>query len=525
MKRLYHILFIVLIILTLVIILAIIAIPIMENRVESQLTQMLQSEFPSGEVDIRDLDVDLIAGNFDIAELTISDSAQHIDRIHISGLAANGVQWYKSYKKNKAFAQDIYVRDAYVSLFTRSTSMDFTPLLDSCAQYLKINEFAIDGFQYRLLGATGKPIQAVKKGKLSLFFHDRNIRHFIDSKATGEGLLFTFPGENYKLRIDSMKLNSEIKQLSLRGIGLQPVPLDTSAGTRDNASLYSYNFYSPKFKVEGFDLADIVSDSLISVKKISVRNPRIIIQRDSTEKLDSSTVKMLPQAHLRKLIWDIDIDTVQVTSALISYRAINQFTGKPGKLNFEETYMTLTDLTNDSSRIADDPIMSLKFNSVFMGEGELEGTMRFDLMDETSPYYLDFTLGDMEISSATSLTIPIGNLQIVNGRNLAMLVKMTGDKKQMTGTMSFAYVDLQVDMLHSDKLRTRDKIRAWINNTIYVKEKNIKENKGFRKGYIAHERNPQESFMHNLWDAIEMGIATTVLGNRQSVMEAASPEE
>lgn len=515
MKRLYYILFIVLIVLTVLILLVAIGLPILENKIESGIVHRIHAYLPDSEIQVEELDVDVISGNLDIKRLVIKDSSLNNGIIEVHGLDIDGMDWYSSNKKSKLIAQNIYVADIRVKQIGNKPGASEYSWRDSLIKYIKINTITFPGFSYTLLNPAGEEVLSVSEGKAQIQFERKSINRILDGYVTLDNLYYKSATGKYVFKTDSLYLDVSEKKIELREIQVLPQFTLKEFTSRKKGKRLRYLVKIPLLRISGVEFQKYFMDRTIDISRVLADKAKLVVYENAAIPRDVNRQIPLPHEFLYNMKNSFTIDTTRVRSAFIKYENISPDSTRNGYVNFNRTSFTAYNVTNDSAQVAGNPTATVDFISYLMNRGELKGTMKFDLEKRKYPYSFKCHLGEMDINDINTITIPILSMKILSGHVLGVDVEMKADIDKFKGNLAFSYYNLDVAVIDRDK-NTKKKVLSWIANAIFIKDDNVRGNKSFRMGVISYQRVPYQSFFKNLWEAIETGFATSILGRHRT---------
>ncbi len=512
MQRLYHILFFFLIALTLAIIAAFIYMPIVEGKIKTQLTQMLESEFPDASFSIQGMGVHLVTGDFIINKFQLKDSSQHIGNVSLNGLLINNVSWSKLLRKRRLNAQEIRVENVDLIINSADSKFFQSEYIDSLKQRFDFHDLNIKKLNFEVNDTINDVAIKIKDAATRLSFKNMN-PDIIDGFITIDSTYFKGKKGYYAYNSGSIKLDVAENSLKMENIKMEPQYPIGSFSRRQGKRVLRQFLQIPQAELFGFDFREFMLKGNFLVQRMELQDLVYRAFENPIMPIDSSARKLLPQERLLLIDRNIIIDTIQVKSGYYRYTTVNQEREEPGYITFDNTFISLYNVTNDSIAIGENAVMKMDFLCNFMNAARLTGSAAFNLKDKKYPYSIRCYLGEMDIAVANTVGIPVMNLNLVGGRNIGLDLNITADKSRFSGSADFSYDGLQVNTKKRNG-SSGELMIQWLVNNVLIKKKNIKGEMEYRAGEIAYERKGYLSFMKNFWKATETGLANSILGQK-----------
>lgn len=217
------------------------------------------------------------------------------------------------------------------------------------------------------------------------------------------------------------------------------------------------------------------------------------------------------------LPFTLQLDTLQINDFDISYTELNPKSTNTGTLYFNKINATLTNITNDSQRIAKNPFAKLTANAVFLKQAPMTAVFKFNLANyKNGDFTLDVTMGALTSSILNKITIPLALLKLNSLHVKKLEVNMKGDNYRGTGIVKLVYSDLNITALKNtdDALKKRG-LLSLVANLFVIKKDNPINGKPLRVEKAAFKRDPNKSFFNLVWKTIFTGAAQTVGYNKK----------
>src|SRR5690606_29029185 len=128
-----------------------------------------------------------------------------------------------------------------------------------------------------------------------------------------------------------------------------------------------------------------------------------------------------PHQQILKLAWNIGVDTVAIGNTNIVYEELSKVTQQRGKISFNNTDITLYNVTNDSIRLSQSPHLTADIRSKFMNAAPLNVHFDFDMSSDIGAFQYRGKLGAMNGRVLNQVLKPLAQIEITTAdiRSLA----------------------------------------------------------------------------------------------------------
>lgn len=243
-----------------------------------------------------------------------------------------------------------------------------------------------------------------------------------------------------------------------------------------------------------------------TARKVILDNVKADIYRNKLVK-DNPTEKKLYSRMLRELSFKLDVDTLQIKNAAVTYEEVQEKTEETGKVFFENLSVLGRNITNIDLDSEDFPETQFHFQSQFMGVAPLTVDWNFKVNDPQDRFRIR--------GKSTGITDDAINNFFVAGMNMeakgdpikTLDFDFTGDGETAHGTFHMIYDNLKIDVLKKNK-RERNNIFSAIAN-LFVSHKNESNEDSVDVEDV--ERDKKRSFWNYLWNSVLTGLKETML--------------
>lgn len=262
-----------------------------------------------------------------------------------------------------------------------------------------------------------------------------------------------------------------------------------------------------KGKMQGLDWFSLLTKENLVAKKFFLDSCLIEIYEDSRLPVDETRYKSLYPEKLLQATIGISVDTVQFTQGELTYEMRPD---KPdptlGYLKFLDLNATIANITNDSDRIATQPLLRTKVNTRVNGESELKAYFTFDLSDPNYAYSYSGDMHGFDLTQFNTILMETSKMKIAEGKMQHLAFQVEADKQLSQGEMRIDYSGLKIEWQEE-----HNKLAA-LAQKVLMREQNPK-NDNYRVGQIYHIREPYRSFWNSYLKSLLSGLNSTAMPN------------
>lgn len=325
------------------------------------------------------------------------------------------------------------------------------------------------------------------------------------------GIQYTFQNKENQLRLDTFYLNTTKR--FIRTTGLQLIP---QLPQSDYAELSQTHSDWTKIQTSttiwsGIDFTAFMKERSIVIDTITIQHAEInsyknrqIAQPQREKQLLNQTLRHLPIA--------LDIRCIQFGPLDVVYQELTPEGVQPGKV-------TVTNLTGECLGLSNRPAQNQSFLTIrstgkLMGLANLQTTINFSLQDTSEQFTVNGQLGSLAMNQLNTLTEPLANLSIQNGRIDSMIFNITGNKHSSAVDLKLLYNDLEIELIkdHDGQIRQRRLLSEAINDWILYSSN--PQYGRTRIGTGSTDRDPYKSQFNYLWKSLWPGLKSMLIKHR-----------
>lgn len=440
----------------------------------------------------------------------------------IPSLSMNGFDIDNAYRNDQYFFESILVEKPVFLLYNNAKdSMQLNPFKVNL--YPHFESFA-DIFTTKNLKVNDADLTIFKNGQKKvqekITFDLTNFR--IDNKPSA-GFLhstdFSFKIQNTK-RQDAKKLYQFI-------IGSSEYSSVNNRFTARNIRMIP-NFSKEKFNLQTGYQSDYFKGKLDSIvisrpniqrwfektelagKYMSVNGLDIDIYRDKRLPFDEKRRPKMLQDMIKSLPYPVQIDSLRLINARITYFEQPELGEKEGQINFNNLDVVLKPFTNmkgPGSKISD---FSLDGTANIMDSCQMKVKMNFLMNHPDNAFNASGSLSQFNMRILNPVLEPLSLVSIRSGHVDQFRFSLTADNTNATGHLLFGYNDLRISVLELKDGNTKEvKFASFIANSLLLRSKNPR-GKELLPDEISFQRDQTRSVLNYWWKSIFSGIRNTL---------------
>lgn len=501
----------------------------LDSYVEKSLTTAV-SEKSRGQYELKmsALELHVWGREFQIDSLRLgpADTASTAPRIEMDRLSISGIQFLPYIFGGNIHTGAIRFSKPVLTIAQNSPdSLIFLQSSDSTSQpsnketpTIEIGTFKIDNGAFAYLNQE----KSDSVGEV----HNFNLEIaevFVDSTTLAKAPYFNYgaiqthsgkiryqPSDLYALGSNGIELTTSDGSFSIDSLKLVPQYPKYEFSEHVGHQLDRISLTVERLMLEGANFERLHSGELVA-KKISVENANLDVFHSKLlpSGPEEGRVKTFPQIAFKRLNIPITIDTIKINQSEISYSEHVPDISRPGKVTFADVNATLSDVTNDSSRISQEHTIMLDVTSEVMGEAMLTAHFEFPMhLDES--HMVRGNLESMMAENLNPILEPVGMVRAQRGtiHSMDFLMDLGADKA--TGWVQLLYSNLRIEVLNSNNVDDggRNRLKTFLANILKIKKNNHEE--PFRRGEVSFERDEHKSIFSYWWKSLSSGLKDNV---------------
>lgn len=383
--------------------------------------------------------------------------------------------------------------------------------------------------------ATKVQIDRFSAGNISLTLDNTKKRVFdrlqidlhnflIDEKGTNDGRLLN--AESVSLNIEQLggKTPQGFYRYQTRGIKvhsdgrfkIDQVQLTPLLSRKEfaRAKRYQADYFTIEpsdFSGSGLNVRALLEENKWQIESLNSHFSSVSIFRDKTYPLDPAQIRKMPQQALRDLNINLSIDTARINATRFDYWEIEPDAVDLSHVFVNDIQAEISNISNESQRLASQPIMKASIDGLLMGKGATQIKMNFNIPSFGNEFTFDGTVSNMQLAEFNPITEPGLKLSIREGYTPSMQVFFEANGDSAIGQMRFYYNDLKISVLNKkgDTLK-EGKLASFLVNSIALKSDNPRHGNLILPSRFVKHRDKQRSVVGYCWQSVYAGIKSTL---------------
>lgn len=325
----------------------------------------------------------------------------------------------------------------------------------------------------------------------------------------------------YKFVCGQIQFSSEGKALTIKDLLIEPTLSNEDFYKRVGKRVEIFRLKVPILTIDGLRWNRVLNRGEIIADNLSVSNATLrvyyslLLPTSNTPKIG-----MFPQQILQKMGVPVDIATVRLQRALVTYTEISPLTKRSGTLVFNDINGNISNVTNIPSRVRSNQYAVADVAGKLNRGAEIKAKFNFYLADSSGSFTVSGHAKNIqgpqidEPSQALALT-EIKSLQV---DSIAM--EITGNERASKGYFTMLYHDLKIGIQKIDKETGEAKNKgfsSFIANKALLYPENPEPGQQPRTATSYVMRKPSAGFFNIIWKNIFQGAANTVGRNEELV--------
>lgn len=318
----------------------------------------------------------------------------------------------------------------------------------------------------------------------------------------------------YRVKVDEINFTSSRGALSIKQLSLIPRYSEMEFGKIVGHSKDRFSIQMSNLDLKGIDLPLYVKKHELFAREMNVKDGNIsVFNNNELKSQESIKTGQYPHQLLQKLNAKITVKKLALNNINISYSEFDRDSKQKGRITFEKTSGTVTNITNVAKEKKRNHFMEANLNTLMMGQGKMDVQFKFNLVAADGAFTYAGTLHGLNGSVLNSVTKPLGLVHIKNGMVKKLSFNVAANDYKAVGNMEFRYNDLGIAVLKREEGKSwlsRQGLLSFLANNLVIKPDNPDKLGIFRPARIDYIRAPTRSFFNFIWRSLFQGIRYSV---------------
>ena len=301
------------------------------------------------------------------------------------------------------------------------------------------------------------------------------------------------PDSLNKVSFDTLLVSNGTSEVRISNLRYTPLFSKKEYGKKAGFQADLKNLLVKQVTFSQINLADLINEKAIECKKISITDGTLDLYKD--KQLPYPIDRRIPmlQERIRNTRIPLSIDTIQITNLNIDQTTLQSSGQLEGSISFDNTNGTITNITNDSTKLKKDFMLKAAASTKIMGKGDLRANFAFNMFDPDDQFFFDARLGAMDAQEFNNILEATAFVSVKSGKIKSINLQATANSSYAYGNMQFLYSNLKVETYNKKNLKTKGMgvtLKSFFANTFVVKKNNSKYRLFGRRGSMYYERDP-----------------------------------
>ncbi len=473
----------------------------------------------------------LVFDSVQFSQLAKSDAPPTLIKLNIPAITVTGVQTPRALLNKEIVGKKVLIDKPEIDIYYTGAGKD-------SARYVPPNEVYrqllgnLDLIKIDTLEIVNSTITTrnLKTGRKNVEFSNTSVQLVevnIDENTTlspdrilcakhfglhCEKISFASTDRPYNYILDSVSLLSAAKTGSVKKFRMIPLMSESafvkSLPTQDDR----FDFTIREIQLKNLNIPQLFNENIFT-DSVVIGSASFKIYRDLSIPRDKKNrVGSYPHQKLDDLPVTVNVRKLILKNAFVEYKEKSNITGQSGKVQFFNTYATITNVTNGEEALQQNNIMTAEISTRFLDKAPLKASWKFYLQNPRGRFDIKGSLGSIAAKDVNRLTEPMGPAKLEDGQIRSLAFDFKGNNYGTDGSVKMLYNDLKLSLLEKDKgSKELDKktVASFVAN-IVVKNNNPSKKDEPRIINLHFDRDTNRSIFHLVWKSIFKGVKETV---------------
>jgi len=323
---------------------------------------------------------------------------------------------------------------------------------------------------------------------------------------------YATPDSMYHINLNQLDFRASSGKLNIKTMRVVPRYSEMEFGKAAGYGRDRFNIGMSDLSLEGIDLPLYVRKQELYAKEMNIANGFVEVFNNNTlPRKDTVKTGRYPHQLLQKVKEQLTIKQLNLNNIDFSYAEYDKESGQKGKITFERTSGTFTNITNTTKAKKKNPYLFANLTTYLMGRGKLDVKFRFDLLAKDGSFNYSGILGAMDGSALNRITRPLGMVEIRRGKVKRLEFDISANDRRADGEMNFAFNELSVSLFKREREQlVRKGFMSLLANAMVINPDNPNAAGVLIKAPVHYERVKTASFFNLIWRSLFQGIKYSV---------------
>jgi hypothetical protein len=325
---------------------------------------------------------------------------------------------------------------------------------------------------------------------------------------------YATPDSLYHINLNQLDFRGSSGKLNIKSFSVVPRYPEMKFGQAAGFARDRFNIEMSDLSLEGIDLPLYVRKQELYAKEMNIANGFVeVFNNNMLEREKVVKMGQYPQQLLQRVKGQLTVKQLNLNNVDISYAEYDKQSRQKGKITFEKTSGTITNITNTEKAKLKNQYMFASLTSYMMGKGRLDVKFRFDLKAADGAFSYQGTLAAMDGRELNRITKPLGMVEVKRGKIKKLEFDIKANDHVARGNLKFAFNELSVALLKKEEGKERlvkKGFMSFLANAMVINSDNPNEAGVLLSAPIHYERVKTASFFSFIWRTLFQGIKYSV---------------
>ena len=323
------------------------------------------------------------------------------------------------------------------------------------------------------------------------------------------------PDKMYEIKLNQLDFRASTGKLRIKKFALVPLYDEMKFGVVAGYAKDRFNIQMSDMLLNGIDLPLYIRKQELRAKDMTIANGSVSVFNSQAlpKRERENRIGRFPHQLLQKLEAPILIEKILLKEININYSVYDDESKQKGRISFDHTAGTITNVTNIDKVKAAKPMMEAKLSSYLMGQGKLDVDFKFDLLAKNGAFSYGGVLHSTNARILNQITRPLGLVRINRGNVDKFEFNFNANDSIAKGKVNFSYYDLSVALMKNDPEKGHLVKRGFLSflaNALIINPENPDRNGKFTSADVVYIRPANTSFFNLIWRSLFVGIKHSI---------------
>ena len=313
----------------------------------------------------------------------------------------------------------------------------------------------------------------------------------------------------YTFETGRLHVSAADSTLQVRAIRMEPTLDDAAFARRLEWRAERFEVAAAGLAANGIHLQALLEDGTIAIRSLHFDSLDLDVFTDKNVPSDPASDRpWLPNRLVLGFRGVLRVDTIRIDGE-VRYSELPQGSVRRARIAFRDIDATMTDLSNDSLRMAEaEPFRVAATASLFGAPLELD--LRIPLLTPRFTMHYRGSLGSVDLTRLSDLTVPLAGFEVRKGTLASLQFDIEVDGPVARGSVAGEYHDAGIGFVdrRSGDGDIIDDVKSFITNTFVIDGDNPADGEAARAGRVEHAVQPGDAFFKRLWVPLRTGLVS-----------------